>query len=202
MSIESDLLQRIYAKTDIDGDTMCFHYIGGNNGKQYGRMYAGGKMHSVHRLMYELFFGAIPADREVHHLCGTRNCCNIAHLALVTHRENIIRTPQYEQRRWERLQDLVGAHLDLALLGVTHVTSMELRTLWGKECRSHNVPKYLQTLAEVFKGDFEWTLLEKGRGRRPSRFAIRLSRQLIEQLEAMDPAQDVLTQTPALAIAI
>jgi hypothetical protein len=170
-------------------------------------MWVRGKMQSVHRVIYHLFFGAIPEDREVHHLCGTRNCCNIAHLALVTHRENIIRTPQYEQLRWERLQDLVAADPLLGLCGFTHVTSSDLCTLWGKECRSNNVPKYLHTLAAAFAGDFEWTLLERGRGRRPHRFEIRMSRKLIAQLETSDfdalyPAQDVLTQTPSLAVAV
>jgi hypothetical protein len=116
-----------------------------------------------------------------------------------------MRTRQYEQLRWERLQDLVGAHLDLALLGVTQVTSTDLRTLW-RDCRSNNVPQYLRTLSAAFTGDFEWTLLERGRGRKPNRFEIRLSRKLIEQLEAsaleaMDPAHDILSQTSSLAVA-
>jgi hypothetical protein len=205
MSLEKSLLERIYAKVDIDEITLCFRYMGGNNGKQYGRTYARGKNWGVHRLIYTIFFGPIPTEKEVHHLCGTRNCCNIAHLQLVTHRENVIKTPQYEQRRWERLQDLLGAHLDLALLGVTHVKSTDLRALW-KDCRSQHVPKYLTTLAAAFQGDFAWTLLEKGRGRRPSRFQLRMSRKLIEQLEAsaletLDPAQDILTHTSSLAVA-
>jgi hypothetical protein len=162
-------------------------------------------MQSVHRVIYHIFFGDIPEDREVHHTCGTRECCNIAHLKLVTHRENIIQTPQYEQLRWERLQDLVAADPLLGLCGFTHVTSTDLRTLW-RDCRSNNVPQYLRTLSVAFDGDFTWTLLEKGRGKRPNRFAIRLSRQLIEQLEAsaleaMDPAHDILSQTSSLAVA-
>jgi hypothetical protein len=205
MRLEKELLQRIYAKVDIDDQTLCFRYLGGNNGQDYGRMWADGKMQSVHRIIAKIFFGDIPADKEVHHTCGTRDCCNIAHLQLVTHRENIMRTRQYEQLRWERLQDLVGAHLDLALLGVTQVTSTDLRMLW-KDCRSHHVPKYLTTLATAFQGDFAWTLLEKGRGRRPSWFQLRMSRKLIAQLEAsafdaLDPTQDILTQTSSLAVA-
>jgi hypothetical protein len=129
MVVEKDLLEKIYVKTDIDETTMCFRYMGGNNGKQYGRMYAWGKTWSVHRVMYHIFFGDIPANKEVHHLCGRRNCCNIAHLTLVTHRENIIQTAQYEQLRWQRLHDLVAVNLDLVLFGVTHVASTDLCTL-------------------------------------------------------------------------
>src|SRR5262249_20332812 len=99
MVVERVTLERIYGKTHIDEATLCFLYNGGTNGKQYGRMYAQGKMQSVHRVMYHIFFGDIPPDKEVHHTCGTRNCCNIAHLALVSHRHNVILTPQYTQLR-------------------------------------------------------------------------------------------------------
>src|SRR5262245_6782953 len=104
MVLEKELLEKIYGRIHIDEDTMCFHYLGGDNGQDYGRMYAYGKMQSVHRLMYGIFHGPIPPDKEVHHTCGVRNCCNIAHLALVSHRDNIILIPQYAQLRWERLQ--------------------------------------------------------------------------------------------------
>src|SRR5215831_4649786 len=146
MVIEQDLLQKIYANIAIDEATMCFRYLGGHNGQQYGRMWTRGKNHSVHRLIQEIFHGPIPADKEVHHTCGVRSCCNIAHLALVSHRDNIILIPQYARLRWERLQALVETHLDLALWGMTHVTSTDLSTLWGKSCRGSNLLTYLTTL--------------------------------------------------------
>ena len=184
MAIEQDLLQKIYGRIHIDDATLYFRYVGGDNGQDYGRMWAHGKNHSVHRVMYDLFHGPIPPDKEVHHRCGVRNCCNIAHLALVSHRDNIILTPQYTQLRWERLQALVEAHLDLALCGVTHLTSTAFSALWGKSCRGSNLLTYLTTLADVYPGEFEWSLVKKGRGRKPHLFEIRMSQELIDQLTA------------------
>ena len=202
--MDRDTLEKIYGKIHIDEETLCFRYVGGTNGQQYGRMYARGKNHSVHRVMYDIFHGPIPADKEIHHLCGTRSCCNIAHLALVSHRENIIQIPQYAQLRWERLYALVAAHLDLALCGVTHLTSTDFRNLWGKSCRGTNLTKYLATLAEVFAGAFEWSLVRPGRGRRPSLFEIRMTQALIDQLTGDEEiaTSDVKTAAPILEDAL
>ena len=85
MFIEKELLTKIYAKLDIDEETMCWWYTGSTNGKGYGRTYhkweadKKGRNYGVHRLMYEVFHGPIPENREVHHICGVRNCCNPAH---------------------------------------------------------------------------------------------------------------------------
>jgi hypothetical protein len=213
MAIEQDLLQKIYGRIHIDEDTMCFHYIGGDNGQDYGRMWAHGKNHSVHRVMYGVFHGPIPPDKEVHHLCGVRNCCNIAHLTLVSHRENIILTPQYAQLRWERLQALVETHPDLALCGVTHLTSTAFSALWGQSCRGSNLLTYLTTLADVYPGEFEWSVVRPGRGRRPRFFEIRMTQDLIDQLTADEeraasavkmtsPSADALYPLSSLVLAV
>ena len=182
MVIEQDLLEKIYGRIDIDEDTLCFRYVGGDNGQNYGRMWTRGKHHSVHRLMQEIFHGPIPPDKEVHHTCGVRNCCNIAHLALVSHRHNVILTPQYTQLRWERLQALVETRLDLMHWGITHVTSTELWSLWGASCRGANLTKYLDTIAAAFPEAFAWSFVRPGRGRKPHLFEIRMSQTLIDQL--------------------
>jgi len=50
-----------------------------------------GKNHLVHRLMYERYVGPIPEDRELDHLCRTRNCANPIHLEPVTDQVNTLR---------------------------------------------------------------------------------------------------------------
>jgi hypothetical protein len=213
MSIHNGLLQHIYAKVAIDDQTLCFRYLGGDNGQDYGRMWADGKMQSVHRLIQEVFHGPIPPDKEVHHTCGVRSCCNIAHLALVSHRENVILTSQYARLRWERLQALVEVHLDLALCGISHLTSTDFSVLWGRSCRGKNLTKYLQTLADVFPEEFTWSRIKKGHGRRPSLFEIRMSQDLIERLTAEEerapsdvkttsPSEDALHPMSSLVLAI
>ena len=202
MVIEQDLLQKIYGRIDIDEDTMCFHYLGGDNGQDYGRMWTRGKNHSVHRLMQEIFHGPIPPDKEVHHTCGVRNCCNIAHLALVSHRDNIILIPQYTQLRWERLQALVETRLDLMHWGITHVTSTDLWSLWGASCRGANLTKYLDTIAAVFPEAFSWSFVRPGRGRKPHLFEIRMSQTLMDQLIGDEASTSSAVTMASLALAV
>jgi hypothetical protein len=199
MVIEQDLLQKIYGRIHIDEDTLCFRYVGGNNGQDYGRMWAQGKNHSVHRVMYGIFHGPIPADKEVHHTCAVRRCCNVAHLTLVSHRDNIILIPQYARLRWERLQALVGTRLDLMHWGITHVTSTELWSLWGANCRGANLTKYLDTIAVVFPEAFSWSFVRPGRGRKPHLCEIRMSQELIDRLTADEEktTSDVTMASPS-----
>jgi hypothetical protein len=132
---------------------------------------------------------------------GVRNCCNIAHLALVSHRDNVILTPQYTQLRWERLQALVETHLDLMLCGTTHVTSTDLWSLWGASCRGANLTKYLDTIAAVFPESFAWSFVRPGRGRRPHLFEIRMSQDLIAQLTGDDESTASAVTMASLVLA-
>jgi len=202
MVLEKELLEKIYGRIHIDEDTMCFHYLGGDNGQDYGRMWTRGKHHSVHRLMQEIFHGRIPPDKEVHHTCGVRNCCNIAHLALVSHRHNVILTPQYTQLRWERLQTLVETRLDLMHWGITHVTSTDLWSLWGASCRGANLTKYLDTIAAAFPEAFSWSFVRPGRGRKPHLFEIRMSQTLIDQLIADESSTASAVTMASLVLAV
>ena len=48
----------------------------------------------LHRVMYELLRGPIPAGMQIDHLCRIRLCCNPEHLEVVTPRENFLRQPR------------------------------------------------------------------------------------------------------------
>ena len=182
MSVEKQILQKIYKRIDIhDDDTLCWRYNGDSNGKEYGRIYARGKVFSVHRLIYEIFFGPIPSDKEVHHVCGVRSCCNPAHLELVTHRENAARTRAYEKLRLERLRLLLDMYPQIELVSSIAVASTELAALWN--ARSDNMPCYLDTLEMLYDGQFKWQMIELGRGPKPSIFRIRIEPELIDQLQ-------------------
>lgn len=56
----------------------------------WGRTKRGGQF-MVHRIMYELIFGAIGKDRQIDHLCRERACVNPQHMEVVTKDENNIR---------------------------------------------------------------------------------------------------------------
>lgn len=61
---------------------------GNGRGGGYGRMSLNGHTVAVHLVAYTNFFGYIPGNKQVDHLCRNRLCWNTQHLELVTHLEN------------------------------------------------------------------------------------------------------------------
>lgn len=62
--------------------------------KGYGLVHIGGrqpgnKVWRVHRLMWTLEKGEIPAGKMIRHLCHNRACLNIKHLAIGTNQDNM-----------------------------------------------------------------------------------------------------------------
>jgi hypothetical protein len=85
------LRERLFSRLVID-PSGCLLWTGSVHVSGYGRMSGSdGKTAYVHRLMYELFVGPIPADLELDHLCRVRRCASPAHLEAVTHRINMLR---------------------------------------------------------------------------------------------------------------
>lgn len=77
----------IKAKTRIEGD--CWVWTGWVTHNGYGEKMYKGKQRRVHRLMYELHHGPVPADMDVCHTCDVRLCCNPAHLWVGTRKQNM-----------------------------------------------------------------------------------------------------------------
>ena len=61
---------------------------GNGRGGGYGRTSLNGMTVAVHLVMYSHFYGFIPGNRQVDHLCNQRLCWNPVHLDLVSHKEN------------------------------------------------------------------------------------------------------------------
>lgn len=55
----------------------------------YVRIKYKGKQERLHRVLYELKFGKIPKGMLIRHKCDNRNCCNIEHLEIGTHQDNM-----------------------------------------------------------------------------------------------------------------
>jgi len=45
----------------------------------------------LHRVIWEMVYGKLPAGRELDHLCRNRACCNLNHLEIVTPTVNKLR---------------------------------------------------------------------------------------------------------------
>ncbi|MDS0850097.1 HNH endonuclease [Burkholderia cenocepacia] len=61
----------------------------GSEAHRYGRYTIGGKKHLAHRFAYERVHGPIPAGLMVLHRCDNPKCCNVNHLFLGTHLDNM-----------------------------------------------------------------------------------------------------------------
>lgn len=82
---------RLWPKVDAAGP--CWLWTGHRSAQGYGRIGTGeGRAVAlVHRVVWELLVGPIPASLELDHLCRVRSCCNPDHLEPVTHAENVRR---------------------------------------------------------------------------------------------------------------
>lgn len=73
----------------VEGDCWVWQ---GSIARGYGRTTDGqDNEFFVHRAVYELLVGPIPADRELDHLCRNRACCNPDHVEAVAHLVNVQR---------------------------------------------------------------------------------------------------------------
>jgi hypothetical protein len=83
--------QRLFSKLIPITESGCFVY-GGTLDKLYdgyGSIMIDGKKHKAHRVVWQLMYGEIPYGMEVLHSCDVKSCCNINHLRLGTHAENM-----------------------------------------------------------------------------------------------------------------
>jgi HNH endonuclease len=84
----------------VDDADKCWPWGGTIQSKGYGLV--GGRL--VHRVVYELVRGPIPAGLTIDHLCRNRRCANPSHLEAVTMQENYRRGEGHKglALRWNR----------------------------------------------------------------------------------------------------
>src|SRR5207245_6492477 len=82
----------------VDDADKCWPWRGTIQSKGYGHL--NGRL--VHRIVYELVHGPIPAGLTIDHLCRNRRCANPSHLEAVTMKENYDRGEGWRglQLRW------------------------------------------------------------------------------------------------------
>ena len=72
-----------------NGPTACWPWKGGTRTIGYVCTKRNRKAIGVHRLAYQLTYGAIPIGIFVCHHCDNMRCCNPSHLFLGTHKDNM-----------------------------------------------------------------------------------------------------------------
>jgi len=89
---------KLAARFEIN-ENDCWLWTGarkdGIGSPSYGVVQIDGVKQYVHRVVYQLLIGPIPAELEIDHLCETRPCANPAHLEVVDHKTNLHRSVRY-----------------------------------------------------------------------------------------------------------
>ena len=73
-------------KVDENGCHICNSHFKNVHG--YPKMYWKGKGQNAHRVIYQMKHGDLDKKTVVRHKCDVRNCININHLELGTHKDN------------------------------------------------------------------------------------------------------------------
>lgn len=83
---EEELASRILARTSPEGD--CLVWRGCRTERGYGRVRFRGKADWVHRVIWILTVGDIPAGLTIDHLCYNPPCVNVKHMRVVSRQVN------------------------------------------------------------------------------------------------------------------
>jgi hypothetical protein len=83
------LALRLTSRIERRGADECWEWRYARSAGGYGQMWHAGRVRYVHRLVYEMECGPIPAGAHVLHSCDNPPCCNPAHLRVGTHADNM-----------------------------------------------------------------------------------------------------------------
>ena len=84
------LADRFWEKVERRGDDECWPWQASCNRDGYGKFKVGGTVMNASRIALELATGVrLYPDQVAMHSCDNRPCCNPAHLAAGSHRDNL-----------------------------------------------------------------------------------------------------------------
>lgn len=135
-----NFIEDVWKYINKKSEDECWEWMGGFDGKGYGRIYFEHKRRGAHRVVYELTYGKIQNELYVCHKCNNPICCNPKHLYLGTQKDNL-------KQMIEDGRSHVGEKHGLAKL--TEEDVLKIRKMYS-------TGKYtLKTLGETFKTCFQ-----------------------------------------------
>ena len=139
--LDDKVIKRFWDKVDIKGKDECWEWKASDNGTGYGKFYLKGWQNSefiyAHRVSYILYYGKIPKNYEIDHLCRNRICVNPQHLEAVLGKINILRGISCSAQNARKTHCIKG-HL-LSDENLYHLGEGEKRIC--KICRKENYEK-------------------------------------------------------------
>lgn len=82
-----DPMAALESRTRWSGE--CLLWTGAKDSDGYGNIKVEGAAWSVHRLVWTMERGTIPAGAKINHRCWEPACCRIDHLEIATHAQNL-----------------------------------------------------------------------------------------------------------------
>lgn len=138
-------LDRLWSRVSEDNEG-CWIWSGPRYKAGYGRFYLGQEAVYAHRVMYMAFVGDIPKGLHTDHLCRVRECCNPAHLEVVTCRENIMRSPiapaalNASKTHCKRGHPLFGVNLGVDVNGGRHCRTCSITSARQRQAAVNGTP--------------------------------------------------------------
>jgi len=137
---DPQLPTRFWAKVEPK-PSGCWLWMGGTNGRGYGRFRFAGRQYQAHRLAYERLIAVIPIGQEPDHLCRVPLCVNPTHLESVTHLVNLMRGDGFAARNRRKGQCPRGHPYSASNTYHTPRGTRECKT-----CRKERRPGWLTSL--------------------------------------------------------
>ena len=88
--LKKPVMERLLAKTIPVTESGCLIWLGATYRGGYGHIGVDGRMHKVHRIVFENGVGPIPDGYVINHVCSVRLCVRPEHLEAVSQRENVL----------------------------------------------------------------------------------------------------------------